>query len=152
PATEKVLATTVEKPDEASDKDLTNEDPGLESNLAAALPDIEREDARNVEALVTADPIGVPDAKTDDPAALAPPGLAANDLSAAGVRGTEGMAMTGPTGAGGNISAQFLGGSGATKSRLLREGGGNEASELAVARGLAWLARQQKANGSWVYD
>jgi hypothetical protein len=31
-------------------------------------------------------------------------------------------------------------------------GGGNSASEAAVARGLIWLAKQQKANGSWVFD
>jgi hypothetical protein len=34
----------------------------------------------------------------------------------------------------------------------LREGGGNAESEAAVARGLAWLAKQQKPNGSWQYD
>ncbi len=42
--------------------------------------------------------------------------------------------------------------SGAMKARLLKEGGGNAESEKAVALGLAWLARQQKADGSWVFD
>ncbi len=41
---------------------------------------------------------------------------------------------------------------GPEKSRLLREFGGIEPSELAVARGLAWLAKQQKADGRWVFD
>jgi hypothetical protein len=58
----------------------------------------------------------------------------------------------GPGADGGAINAQLLGRGGATKSRLIREGGGNEASEKAVALGLAWLARQQKPDGSWVYD
>ncbi|MCE9564562.1 MAG: hypothetical protein K8U57_21200, partial [Planctomycetes bacterium] len=35
---EKVVTTTVEKEDEQPEKDLTNEDPGLQSNLEAALP------------------------------------------------------------------------------------------------------------------
>ena len=46
----------------------------------------------------------------------------------------------------------FLGRGAATKSKLLSSGGGNARSEAAVARGLAWLAKQQKANGAWIYD
>jgi hypothetical protein len=46
----------------------------------------------------------------------------------------------------------FPGRSGATKSQLLQRGGGNAESERAVAMGLAWLARQQRADGSWVFD
>jgi hypothetical protein len=42
--------------------------------------------------------------------------------------------------------------SGAIKAKLLKLHGGNAESEQAVALGLAWLARQQKADGSWVYD
>src|SRR5262249_15725751 len=36
-----------------------------------------------------------------------------------------------------------------TRERLLREGGGNTASEAAVAGGLSWLARHQFADGHW---
>ncbi|MBA4066536.1 MAG: hypothetical protein C0501_23095 [Isosphaera sp.] len=46
----------------------------------------------------------------------------------------------------------FAGRVGAAKEKLLADGGGNKESELAVARGLAWLARQQKADGSWQFD
>ena len=35
---------------------------------------------------------------------------------------------------------------------MLNSGGGNKASEAAVARGLVWLAKQQKASGYWQYD
>jgi len=50
------------------------------------------------------------------------------------------------------MMSAFPGRSGATKDRMLREGGGNERSEAAVARGLAWLAKQQRTDGSWVFD
>jgi hypothetical protein len=38
------------------------------------------------------------------------------------------------------------------KARLLKTQGGNEESEAAVARGLAWLAAQQRGSGSWEFD
>ena len=41
---------------------------------------------------------------------------------------------------------------GADKDKLLKSGGGNTESEAAVARGLAWLARQQQKDGSWKFD
>jgi hypothetical protein len=47
----------------------------------------------------------------------------------------------------------FFGGrSGATREKMVAEGGGNTASEAAVARGLQWLQRQQKPDGRWVLD
>jgi hypothetical protein len=41
---------------------------------------------------------------------------------------------------------------GPTKDRLLREGGGNAASETAVSRGLLWLALRQAKKGYWEFD
>lgn len=40
----------------------------------------------------------------------------------------------------------------ARKSAMLRRGGGNAASEAAVATGLQWLAKQQTAGGHWSFD
>jgi len=151
-SSEKVLATTAEKTDEPEDQDLTNEDPGLDSKIEAALPEIERVDAQTVDAAVTADPIGQPDAPNTDSTALAPPGLSAADLTTPGVVGDTGNLMQGTGGMQGFATASFNGRSGSTKSRLVAEGGGNEASERAVAMGLAWLARQQKPDGGWEYD
>ena len=149
--TDKILTTSVEKDQEDPVKDLTNEDPGLESTLSAALPDKERLEEKNVDAAETSDPIGVPDAPSMDPAALKLPGLP-SDAATGGAAGAEGNFLTGGGGDGGLLMSSFPGRSGSTKNRLLKEGGGNEASELAVALGLAWLARQQKPNGSWVFD
>lgn len=147
----RVLDTTAEKETEDPAKDLTNEDPGLESNLEAAV-DLEKIADKTVDDIVTNDVIGVPDPRMEDSAALKAPGLISDDKSG-GAPGDTGAVMAGGGGDLGAIaSGGFVGRSGATKSNLLRAGGGNEESERAVARGLAWLARQQKPNGSWVYD
>jgi hypothetical protein len=39
-----------------------------------------------------------------------------------------------------------------TRDALVKTGGGNSESEAAVAKGLAWLARVQKRNGTWEFD
>jgi hypothetical protein len=46
----------------------------------------------------------------------------------------------------------FAGRTGDARRKCIKEFGGTQASERAVALGLAWLARQQKADGSWKYD
>ena len=151
-ATDKIVTTSVDQPEDEKAPDLTNEDIGLQPDLAAALPNIDREDKQNVEAVVTQDSIGVPNTDKQDDSALAPPGLAPTDSNLAGVTGETGAFLKGEGGAGGATNTGFLGRSGATKDKLLASGGGNKESEAAVARGLAWLAKQQQPNGSWVYD
>jgi hypothetical protein len=46
----------------------------------------------------------------------------------------------------------FGGRSGATREQMLKEGGGNTASEAAVARGLIWLIEHQAPDGHWSLD
>ncbi|MCE9560894.1 MAG: terpene cyclase/mutase family protein [Planctomycetes bacterium] len=46
----------------------------------------------------------------------------------------------------------FGGRTGEAKAKLVKDSGGNAASEAAVAQGLAWLAKQQKQDGGWEYD
>jgi hypothetical protein len=151
-ATDKILTTSVEKPDEPPDKDLTNEDLGLQSDLAAALPNIEREDKANVEAAVTQDTIGVPNTDKQDDSALALPGLTPSETNNPGVTGETGLYIGGDGGNRGFANTGFVGRSGSTKNKLLEAGGGNAESERAVALGLAWLAKQQQPDGKWVYD
>lgn len=148
---DKILATTVEKPEEEVTKDLTIEDIGFDQH-EAAIPDIERETDKTSVGVVTDDPVGVPDAKANDNNALAAVGLPSSDLSTPGAVGDTGTAAMGTGGANGLLSAEFGGRSGGTKSRLLKEGGGNSESEAAVALGLKWLANQQKPGGYWEFD
>lgn len=144
------LATNVDKEEEPPVKDLTNEDLGLESQIMAAVP-VDRIEEKTVDNVVTKDEIGTP-TERDDPNAQAPIGVIPNEVMNAGATGDLGNAISGGGGFGGQVNAGFLGRSGATKDKMLREGGGNDASEAAVARGLSWLAKQQKADGSWRYD
>ncbi len=150
--TQAVLQTTAEKTEDPEDPNLTNEDLGFDPHIEAALPEIERLDQKTVDAIVTNDPVGVPDAVNNDQQAMALPGLPSADLTTPGAAGDTGSFMQGTGGGNGKLNASFEGRSGSTKSRLVAAGGGNKASEAAVARGLAWLARQQKSDGGWVYD
>ena len=149
---EKVLATTAEKTEEPEDKNLTNEDPGLDSKIEAALPELDRLAEQTVDNAVTMDNVGQPTAAENDTTALQLPGLNPMDFTTAGVVGDTGVMLQGDGGNKGSVFATFPGRSGATKSKLIREGGGNDASERAVALGLAWLAKQQKQDGGWEYE
>ncbi|VTT96928.1 Uncharacterized protein OS=Planctomyces limnophilus (strain ATCC 43296 / DSM 3776 / IFAM 1008 / 290) GN=Plim_1146 PE=4 SV=1: Prenyltrans_2 [Gemmataceae bacterium] len=51
-----------------------------------------------------------------------------------------------------SLRTNYVGRSGATRRRLLEDTGGSVESERAVWRGLAWLARHQRADGSWQFD
>jgi hypothetical protein len=86
-----------------------------------------------------------------------PPGLG-NDINAGGIdSATPGVGALGDPGSGMGGPALlpgqgFKGRSGSTRERMLQQGGGNTITEAAVARGLIWLAKQQKADGSWELD
>ncbi|MFO0934959.1 MAG: prenyltransferase/squalene oxidase repeat-containing protein [Gemmataceae bacterium] len=150
-----VIETSLEeKPDDANPKDLSNPDPGLDSEIPHVTPSeiiaavtIEAPDAIN-------EPIGTPAAKETAPMDFtAPPGIGPIDLTNAGHLGDMGMLAQGTGGLQGNVvNPGMLGRSGATKDKMIREGGGNAESERAVALALVWLAKQQRPNGSFIYD
>ena len=50
------------------------------------------------------------------------------------------------------IASAFAHRSGPNRGAAVRDRGGSAASEAAVERGLAWLARHQAADGSWRFD
>ena len=151
-ATDKVVSTAVQKEESPPPANLTTEDPGLQSNLDAALPDTQRVEEKTVDAAISEDNIGQPKAPENDGTALALPGLTPDITGTPGVAGDLGQMMQGLGGREGQSFHAFPGRIGATKSLLIKKGGGNAESERAVARGLAWLAKQQRADGSWVFD
>jgi hypothetical protein len=151
PSDEIIQAVVDDQEKEEKKADLTNPDPGIDSEIKSAV-EVPREEEVNVKAAVTEEPVGLPTAESTTPMdVLQQAGLGTtNDL---GVTGTEGLSKAGDGGANGlSMAAGFKGRSGASRDKLAKEGGGNDVSELAVARGLAWLASQQRGNGSWVYD
>lgn len=152
PSDAQLTVVTDEPPPEEKPLDLTNPDVGLDPSIPLVAPNSNVQDV-NVDAAVK--PNEPPGADT---AAVVPTDV----VMGAGVGGsTTGLAvgdlgsvMSG-AGAGGsstNVGTAAAGRSGATKSKLLASGGGNDKTEAAVARGLVWLAKQQRANGSWQYD
>src|SRR5262249_26337221 len=70
-----VVATSVEKEEEQPEKELTNEDRGLQTDLQASLPELNRIAEQTVDSAVTEDHLGQPDAPTNDAVALLLPGL-----------------------------------------------------------------------------
>jgi len=151
--TNDLVTTQVEEPKE-DDKNLTNEELGLDPTLAAAT-DAKREEAVNVDAQATEEPVGLPDQPNEIAPMTAVAGLS-QTLDAGGSPtdlSNTGMMAQGPGGGGAAFSVPGMSGrSGATKDKMLKSGGGNSESEAAVARGLAWLARKQLKDGSWEFD
>jgi hypothetical protein len=86
-----------------------------------------------------------------------PPGLGDNRGQGGGVDSTifgKGNAVGFAGGMGGPLMKPggFGGRSGATRERMVTEGGGNSRSEAAVARGLIWLVQHQSTDGKWSLD
>ncbi len=156
PGRDETPVTVDERKDEPEAKSLTNENEGLESKIETAVEATVEKEVNVQTEITTTDPIGDPAASAimpveslklaGDPNENATGGLLTSDK---GIGGT-----AGDGGAGGLSmqNAQFNGRSAATRDKMVAKYGGSTESELAVARGLAWLAKQQKSNGSWVYD
>ncbi len=86
-----------------------------------------------------------------------PPGLGDNRGQGGGVDSNvfgKGNAIGFAGGMGGPLMKPggFGGRSGATRERMVTEGGGNSRSEAAVARGLIWLVNHQSSDGKWSLD
>jgi hypothetical protein len=89
------------------------------------------------------DPIGIEGAK-DDPLTTIPPPKGLGDGTGKGIEGgASGIGAWKP------LTGTFLGRKGAARAKLLALGGGNKASEAAVALGLEWIAKHQAPDGHW---
>lgn len=135
------------------EKNLINEDIGFDADLPSVTVSEQEDTVTVADKTAATETPGIESATLTTPMTFNPPSSLGSDLGPAGAVGDFGTMMTG-TGLGGdgNMADAFRGRGGASKSRMLAMGGGNEKSEAAVARGLAWLAKQQKGNGSWAFD
>jgi hypothetical protein len=149
-----VVETKIEEP-QKEEPDLTNEDIGVDSNVTSNLNVTRIED---VTVPGTVDPTAAPgiiNAPESQKMTLPPPPGAGGGTGAAPMMADAGTGAAFGTlgGMGGPINlGGFAGRSGATRERLLQEGGGNALSEAAVARGLDWLALHQAQGGQWSLD
>jgi len=148
------LAMESEQEKEKMD-DLTKTNEGLDTEQDTSI-EVQREAAVTIEApKVTEDPIGT---ATDNKVAmdsLAVLGaLTDNPIEPGTKLDLPGVGQLGTGGAGGSatVNSSMTGRSAATRDKLVTSKGGSSDSQLAVGRGLAWLANQQRNDGSWVWD
>jgi hypothetical protein len=154
------IQTRIEAPEEKQ-PELTNEDEGIDPEVPAGF-DVNRIAEVNVPGPV--DPmaaIGVAGMPEGPPVNIPPPpGQGRGQGGTPDIPGVEGGGLNvdikgGYAGVGrlspGGFS-QGTRGSGATRERMVQEGGGSAASEAAVARGLKWLALHQGPGGNWSLD
>ena len=144
-------------PDDAAADDkqpiLTNPDIGLDAELPAAVDVAVVADQNVLNEVVPDAAIGLPDAVATKPLDVIPPTGVGDPSAKAGIAGMAGDFLNTVGGGGtGALTDGFKGRSGATKEALVKAGGGSAASEAAVARGLLWLSKKQKADGSWQFD
>jgi hypothetical protein len=146
-----VVADTPE--DDDKQPILTNPDIGLDAELPATVDVTVVADVNVMNSVVPEAPIGLPDAVKTLPFDVIPPTGVGEPSHTAGIAGLSGEFLSGVGGgATGLITDGFAGRSGATRDALVKSGGGSAASEAAVARGLLWLSKKQKSDGSWQFD
>ena len=144
-----VVPQVDEKP---SDADLLNPEIGLDPQTPTAIEADKLADVNVQDAVQTPDNPGIAEATSDNKQDFMPaPGGIGSDQGVIGDAGNF-LAGNGGGGFGNAVGNAFLGRGAATRSKMLASGGGNTISEAAVARGLVWLAKQQKAAGNWQYD
>lgn len=155
PAPPPPLAMETEE-EKAKPDDLTKENEGLVTEQDTSI-EVPREAPVTIEApKVTEDPIGSPDTDSkviqDSTATLGSP--TENVIDPGTKIDAPGLGVLGDGGAmGSSVANPTLGGrSAATRDKMVTANGGSTGSQLAVGRGLAWLAKQQKNDGTWVWD
>jgi hypothetical protein len=153
-ATTEVVETTVE--DNSQAPNLENDEIGLDPTVQTNY-NVDRIEDVSVPGPVQAnEQVGIPGAPEAAPTTLPPPpGVGGNIGHGAGIDdptkvGTGAMhGLAGGLGGPKMMPGGFGGRSGATRVKMLNEGGGNTFSEAAVAAGLLWLANHQATDGRW---
>lgn len=154
---QEVAVAVEEKQEEPLNEDLTKETFALDSTEETSIDTTPREADITIDTKITTneaigDPSVTTDLKMDSLATLGNPSESMIDpgmnvegpgAGLLGDGGLSGIALSNPT---------FGGRSAATRNKMVKAFGGSDGSELAVGRGLAWLAKQQRPDGSWEYD
>ncbi|HEV3258224.1 MAG TPA: hypothetical protein VG013_15175, partial [Gemmataceae bacterium] len=150
-----VIETKVE--DSSKPPDLENDEVGLDPEVPTNY------DVGRVEQVSVPGPenkeeaVGIPGAPDGPPVTLPPPAGMGGNIGTGGsidalVKG-HGSLIGDPGGLASLMKPGGFGGrSGATRTKMVKEGGGNTQSEAAVAGGLLWLARHQAPDGHWSLD
>jgi len=143
-----------EMEDTQKDYDLTNNDIGNDDTVPLNYNNDNIQDVSVPGPVDLTQSVGIQNAPEAPPMNVPPPAGTGNGTGAARLDpnvsgtgssiGTHG-GMGGPLGVGGG----FGGRSGATREKMVKEGGGNAASEAAVASGLRFLALHQCSDGRW---
>lgn len=151
-----IIDTKVEDPDKPAN--LENDEVGLDPAVPTNF-NVDRIETVSVPGLINAnEAVGLLNAPEAPPRVVPPPpGFGDNSGQGGGVDsllGGKGNPIGFAGGLGGlkMIPGGFGGRSGATREQMLREGGGNTASEAAVSRGLKWMALHQAPDGHWSLD
>jgi hypothetical protein len=149
---EVVTETIVEEPVK-EDLDLTNTDIGIDDKVQTNYFVDRIEDVSVPGPVDPTAPVGIVNAPEDAVRSNVPlPPGTGGGTGAAPMMADAGVgSMTGTLGGMGGISlvGAFAGRSGATREKMLQEGGGNKMSEASVARGLEWFALHQAQDGRW---
>ncbi len=148
------VAQTTEVVEPEKETDLTNTDIGIDDMVTTNFNVDRIEDVSVPGPVDPTAPVGIVGAPEDAVRTTvpAPPGAGGGTGAAPVLADAPGIGnLTGTLGGMGGISfsGAFSGRSGATREKMLTEGGGNAASEAAVARGLQWLALHQAQDGHW---
>jgi hypothetical protein len=150
-----VIDTKIE---DAPPPNLENEDIGIDADALTNFNVARIEEMSVPGPVMPAEAVGLPGG-ADQPATNVPPaegfGPAGTNAGAPGPDIGKAALQGIPGGLGGGLKMMpggFGGRSGATRERMLKEGGGNRISEAAVASGLQWLARHQEPDGHWSLD
>jgi hypothetical protein len=142
--------------DDVKEKNLVNDEIGNDPDLPTNY-NIDRIEEVSVPGPVMPnEAVGIQNAPEGPPQTIPPPpGFGGNTGQGGGIddptkSGTGGLYGTaGGLGGPKLVPGGFGGRSGATREKMLREGGGNTRSEACVAAGLKWLSRHQNVDGSW---
>jgi hypothetical protein len=144
-----------EKPKEAN---LENDDPGgLDPEQMLNFNLTRQEDVSVPGPVNPTEDVGIKDVTEAAPINVPPPpGFGGNQGQSGGVDADK-LGLANPVGFQGGMQGLLIPGgiggrSGATREQLVREGGGNEETEAAVAMGQKWLVQHQAPDGHWSLD